>query len=645
MRLSPVAAFAFSCSLALSHAAADTVIFNYIGGVDGDPLATQTRWATATNWDTGVVPDAPTALVQFGAFSQAVIDSGLTFDRLNLDSTSASGRVITWGAIAFQPDLVTPGASQFLVRNVWTGTTSFTTLELHGIPRTINEQEVTLLIGNFGAQVPVLFSTANISFQLRLHNSGVIHTDSENLTNIAIAIVDDGNSRAITKTGPGTLQLGAQGVNSTFGGSFTLAEGIVEWTNSGTQAANPFGLGALTLQGGTIRSTSHTSARTIITSVVLDGGAAFGWNGDTNNANITVSPGDGALATTMLADSTLTVHNTTTWNQGISGAYRLTKEGDGRLTLAGNNSFQALTVRGGGDVTISNTDAFPALPPSADGVMEDHIVIDGGTLRFTGIGTTLNARRGITLTPQGGTIEVTGTWLMGTNGPILDADPLNPGGLVKTGTGNFTMADSSTPTYSGPTTIAGGSIYMNSALPNSTVEVLDGARLGGWGSFGGNITVRSGGEFRIGARTVVGTTQALSPVLLEAAALLSYRIGGELGSDMLEIHDTLTLDGAILQLTLEGQPSANDVFVLVDNRAGVGSILGTLIFDGQTVGEGASIVVTSGDFSQEFTIHYDYTGGGFDNSLALVAVPEPAGWAALFGLAVLGFTAARRRKT
>jgi len=645
MRLSPVAALIVSCSLALTQVAAETVIHNYIGGVDGDPLATQTRWATSTNWDTGVVPNSPTALVQFGAFSQAVIDSGLTFDRLNLDSTSASGRVITFGAIAFQPDLVVQGASQFLVRNVWTGTTSFTTLELHGIPRTINDQEVTLLIGNFGAQVPVLFSTANISFQLRLHNSGVIHTTSENLTNIAIAIVDDGSNRSVTKTGSGTLQLGAQGVNSTFGGGFTLAEGIVEWTNSGTQAANPFGLGALTLQGGTIRSTSHTSARTIITSVALDGGAAFGWNGDTNNASITVSAGDGTLATTMLADSTLTVHNTTTWSQGISGDYRLTKEGDGRLTLSGNNSFQALTVRGGGDVTISSTDAFPALPPSAGGVMGDHIVLDGGTLRFSGIGTTLSSRRGITLTPQGGTLEVTGTWLMGSNAPIVDADPLNPGGLVKTGTGNFTMTELSAPTYAGPTTIAGGTIYMDSALPNSAVEVLAGARLGGAGSFGGDITVRGGGEFRIGSRLAVGTTEALSPVLLEADALLSYRIGGDLGSDMLRIHDTLSLDGAFLQLTLLGQPSPHDVFVLVDNRAGAGSILGSLSIGGQTLGEGAIIAVTTGDFSQEFTIHYDYSGGGFANSLALVAVPEPAGWAALCGIAVLCFSAYRRRKT
>ncbi len=81
-------------------------------------------------------------------------------------------------------------------------------------------------------------------------------------------------------------------------------------------------------------------------------------------------------------------------------------------------------------------------------------------------------------------------------------------------------------------------------------------------------------------------------------------------------------------LTLGYQPSAGDAFVLIENNSGE-AIDGLLSYGEVTLHDGDLFSVTSGGFTQEFQIDYDYEADGFGDNLAITAlsVPDPSAWA------------------
>ena len=140
----------------------------------------------------------------------------------------------------------------------------------------------------------------------------------------------------LTKAGAGILQLSGSTQFSTNTGGFVLAGGIVQWTNSGSAAANtPFGLGTLTIRSGTLRS-SGTTSRSINTSLILDGSATLGSTDPGLTGDISVNSAGGSLSTTLASDSILTIAGgSTVWHQPLSGSASLTKAGGGTLRLSG----------------------------------------------------------------------------------------------------------------------------------------------------------------------------------------------------------------------------------------------------------------------------------------------------------------------
>lgn len=630
----PLGGACMSLVLLAASASAQTNSWTYTGSSAGG-------WQTSGNWSDGV-PDSGTHAL----FGETPTDGSIiTF--FNFDAAPNDFRDV--GAIS-----LVAGATQGRTFRGNTGTTLGNgELRIHGFETTIDSSPVILLIANHAADQTLLFTqAANTVQSVSLYQSGVIHTVGQiTLTN---PITDDGNGRSITKTGEGLLRMSNQSGGttavSTYSGGFILEQGIVEWVSSGSADphATPFGTGPLTLRGGSLRSSS-TGGRTIFNSVVIDGDVGLGSDVEDRTGSITVSSSLPGAVTTLTGDHTLTISTpgTVTWQQDISGAHRITKDGQGQLTFlsTATNSFSSLTVKEG----IAQFGSGSSMPTAPDTVQEDHLVLDGGTLQFTAFGSTLLSTRGIQITPAGGTLNVLGGWLMGMNGPMTDANPENPGTFTKSGTGTWTFSSLSTPTHSGPTTVAEGRLVVNTVLPNSAVEVLDGARLGGNGTFGQPLTVRSGGELFVGARTEVGTTTAMAAVLLEAGSFLTYRLQGTDAFDQLQIHDSLTLDGVEMLFTLDYQPSVNDTFVLVSNL-GIGSIVGTVMLDGSPLTDGSTFQLTGAlldpdtsdvieTYLQDFQIFYNHADS---NSLAIVAVPEPATWATLAGLLTLGLAVGRR---
>jgi autotransporter-associated beta strand protein len=300
---------------------------------------------------------------------------------------------------------------------------------------------------------------------------------------------------------------------------------------------------------------------------------------------------------------------------------------------------------------------------------------DSGTLRYTGGSTTTTktlwldnpgiTRAAIDVSQAGTTL----TWNPGAgnrnqNLTKTGAGTLVFGGGISGGTvgveaGTLVLTGSNS--YTGATTVSGGRLSVNGSLGNTAVSVQSGGEIGGSGSIAGTIGVLSGGTLAPGnsiqslaggATTFAGGAtfayeyDSTNPASLAAAA------------DLLVVNGNLTINsGALItfaDLAATALPFVDNttIFALINYS---GTWNGGLFTNGSTVLTDGSRFTVAG---QEWEIAYGRTSpAGLDNFsgdylpdskfVAITAVPEPAslGLAATGGLAALGWTMLRRRRT
>lgn len=379
-------------------------------------LGTNDSWTNSANWDTAFFPDASDAVAQF---SQSV-----DTDRINMLATSGLLSIPTVhqtsGILVLDGFVATPVADgNFLFRNSSTGTPGF--LRLHGFDTTINGNPVTGLVVNHSDQ-NISFATHNASFVIELAGSGHFHVEKPDVqTRVIVGITElEDTSHGITKTGAGILHFGAQSANSDYSGGFTMEEGIVQWTSSGSGSANPFGTGDLTLRGGNLRSTT-SGTRSFYTSIVLDGDIEFGSLDEDFNGAFNVNSEGGTHSATILSDSTLTNHNNVNWFLEITGDFGLTKDGEGEFRLLGTGGDAEHT---GPTLVKAGTLRVRTSIPNSEVTVES-----GATLAFGG---TSDAGTGIF--GQALTLEADSILSFRLNG-AADFDSMVAQGLVSLGNG------------------------------------------------------------------------------------------------------------------------------------------------------------------------------------------------------------------
>jgi autotransporter-associated beta strand protein len=207
-------------------------------------------------------------------------------------------------------------------------------------------------------------------------------------------------SNGLIKNGPGTLNL--QSANN-YNGNTTINEGVL--------SINNVSLGALPGAPTPNVQINHGATLRFTTALTLPA-----------NRQIVLGSGGGVIETSS-GSSTI---------QGVISGAALTKAGAGTLTLTASNSHSG-TVVTGGLLHVSHDGALGAMPGA---FTAGNLTLDGGTLRF-GDNFQINNNRGITLGPNGGTID-TQNLNNGVNGyNAFQGGFRGDGDLTKLGTGTF----------------------------------------------------------------------------------------------------------------------------------------------------------------------------------------------------------------
>ncbi|WP_153110542.1 DUF4347 domain-containing protein [Propionivibrio limicola] len=471
-------------------------------------------------------------------------------------------------------------------------------------------------------------------------------------------VVSGSGALIVNSTNAGNvIRLGA---NNTYSGGTTLNGGILDLASN-----TAIGFGALTVNGGKIRST--TSDFTLGNNLILGG-------------TLTMS-GSYALTfngTVDLGGATRTINNSLvtpalTLNGAVSnGNLVVSNQSGGSLVLAGNNSYASTTISAGtlsiaGDAnlgsgsvaldgstsklqvtgagTIDNAfslnNAGAVISNANDVVLSGELSGTGnlnkegsGTLTLTGTNTFIGATSvaagvlsisadanlgaGQVSLANSTTLQVTGNTtidnamaLNGSTTVTTDATVTlsgvisGTGSMSKQGTGVLELSGNNT--FTGTTTVSGGKLTLTGSL-TSAVSVDSGATFDGSGTNTATVTVQSGGTLGINGSATEDL--ATGDLTLASGATFIAEIGGasaRTGYDQLKVTGAVNLTGATLSASIINSfvPTADNSFILIDND-GADAVVGT--FAG--LAEGATVTVSG----RQFTISYV---GGTGNDVVL----------------------------
>jgi fibronectin-binding autotransporter adhesin len=274
------------------------------------------------------------------------------------------------------------------------------------------------------------------------------------------------SSRAISVSGGGTLSLPFSDMLGTYTSaipSVTLNNGAVLNASGTHQAFNTLSLssGTLSAAGDAGVPGSGGWGSWNLDSLVTSSGTSL-IGGTDSSASVTLQSGDVANASTTfdVQDGSLTIampiYNGIDGHM-TGGSYllhttSLVKTGGGTLTLNAVNSYSGTTTINGGVISTNNLASAGVNCGIGSG---SSLVFDGGGLVYSGTAS-LTFDRTITLGAGGGILGASGgsfTYLL----PITGAGSFTfQGG----GSGTMTLSGSAANTYSGYTTVTGGTLVL-----------------------------------------------------------------------------------------------------------------------------------------------------------------------------------------
>ncbi|EFR0737307.1 autotransporter outer membrane beta-barrel domain-containing protein [Salmonella enterica] len=384
------------------------------------------------------------------------------------------------------------------------------------------------------------------------------------------------NGQSLTKTGAGTLILNAE---NTYTGGTTISDGTLvanhvealgtgNVTDNATLELNTGGDfdNAISGSGQVVKSGDET--------LTLSGANSY-TGGTTISGGTLVATNVEALGSGDVTDNaTLELNTGGTFDNVISGSGQVVKSGDEMLTLSGANSYTGGTTISGGTLVVSNVEALG----SGD-------VTDNATLELN-------------------------------TGGDFDNNIGGTGSVVKSGDKTLTLSGANS--YTGGTTISGGTLVATNVEALGSGDVTDNAvlELNTGGTFdnvisGSGQVVKSGDEML----TLSGANSYTGGITISGGTLVATNVEA-LGSGDVTDNATLELNtGGTFDNVISGSgqvvKSGDDALTLSGNNSYTG---GTLISGGTLVASNVD-ALGSGDVTDNATLEMN-TGGDFDNAIS-----------------------------
>ena len=296
----------------------------------------------------------------------------------------------------------------------------------------------------------------------------------------------------------------ADAVNLTAGGTnSTLTLGYVADIATGGASGLAGTAGNLATSGGTTLTLDAGAGAVTIGSstsgqqVAIALNASNTWVNNSSNT-LTVNNGiarfatDGVSRMLSVTGSGNTVIAGAISNSGTAGSLALAKSGTGSLTLSASNSYTGGTTLNAGRLGFA-----------ANALGTGTVTMNGGTLRWESGNTQDISSRLQLVSGSTATFDTNGnnvTFASGFGGSTSAA-------VVKTGAGRLTLSGSNS--YTGSTTISGGTLAVNGWLGGSPITVSSGGVLAGSGTVG-SVTVASGAGIGPGNSPGTLTTGAMT---------------------------------------------------------------------------------------------------------------------------------------
>jgi autotransporter-associated beta strand protein/autotransporter passenger strand-loop-strand repeat protein len=463
----------------------------------------------------------------------------------------------------------------------------------------VEGRNMTLLGG--GTYDGAKFGATGVSTGLMAHSIGVLSgtagTLIKNTNGLTVEAgvfagnIDSTNSGALAKVGSGTLVLAG---SNAYRGSTVISEGRL--------AGNIVGNGDLTiLSGGTYAGGAYNTAGVstgkasrVISSLLGETGATIA---ETSGLTISTGNFDGVIDET-----------------NVGG---LVKSGTGTLVLAGDNTYQGSTVVAGGSLVLNGINAY-----------------QGGTRIMSGATLIVSSEENIggagadAILSQGGTLQITGDRLLAdielagsgeaaikVAGGVteLGGDITGTGALAKNGSADDVLLLTGRNSYTGGTTISGGTLAGNIAAgTNLTIKnsgVYDGATYAGSDGYvaqEGVATGRSIGTLSGAAGTTIKNTSGLSVAAGSFGGVIDEsNVGGlvKVGSGTLVLTgETAYLGDTVVEGgTLSGNIASNTSLTVeygaIYDGGQTSRFLDGIYGDGNVRLSGyAGLVVSQGDF-------------------------------------------------
>ena len=522
-------------------------------------------WFNPANWDSGLTPNAATAVV-LGAGSVVVISGGnaegysvdinlggtATVNGTGASLTTTETRItdgtfnIENGGIVSNDSgiadgmVIVTGTDAGGNASTWTSDSYFT----------VGEQSAGTLHVLDGGKVVV---NADASLGQTFHGEALVSGSGSSWENTGRLTISDGRLR---------IENGGS-VSNTIGivGDSVASETIVsgpgsQWTNSDQLTVGSYATGTLRVENGA--------------TVLSNQGYVGAANGVSGTAVVT-----GAGSSWQVTDFSLTLGNFGQGSLTIEDGARVFAKGGVLLGMSDANASGTLLVSGTpGHIGILETRSIKGGLGTAD------VTIDGGIVRalsstssfFSGFGS-----QQVNLGAAGGTFD-TGIYDIGIS-PVLTG----AGGLIKAGTGTMTLTGENT--YLGGTTITAGTLELGDGGTSGRIlgDVSNDGVLAfnrsDAATFAGVITGTGGvSQIGSGSTTLTANSSGLSGGSLVQSGILS--VNGILGG-------TMGVQGGRLQGT--GQVGATT------NHAGgtiaPGNSIGTLTIAGNYLGSGGTLEI------------------------------------------------------